>query len=77
MGFLSSLFSEDKESRIHALENHIESHKRSIDVEKNNLARFKLSKLPKHQLDGARRKIEYHKQSIKKYREEIKRLKKR
>ncbi|MBI1782957.1 MAG: hypothetical protein HYR66_16570 [Sphingobacteriales bacterium] len=77
MGLLSLLFSGDREGRIHVLKSTIESHKQSISVERNNMARYRAQKAPKHYQDAGKRKIEYHKQIIEKLRAEIANLKKR
>lgn len=77
MGLLSFLFSEDKNGRINVLKLSIESHKRSIAVERDNMARYRAQKAPEHYQDSGKRKIEHYKMLIRKCRDEIVSLKRK
>ena len=71
MGFFSWFTGEPT---INDLKIRIEECKRSIEVEKSNLARAKESKI-KYQIEGCRKNIAALRREIARHREDIKRLK--
>ena len=74
MGFFS-IFSEDKNSKIDNLKKSIEQHKANIEIEKKNMAKYKVSNAPKHYQESGKKNIAHLKNLITKCKAEILRLK--
>lgn len=74
---LFSFFSEDKNAKIQVLNNTIENHKKCIENEKFNMARYKASNAPQHYQQSGKQKIAHYKTLIASCKDEIARLKRK